>query len=85
MDEIDDATWDRAREIFQRKHARFEAWSDTPRGSQQRLHGRNISEAPVATVIGDEARRRYVELAREELRSEAEGYPLQQSPRTAMK
>ena len=72
MDEIDDATWDRAREIFQRGHARFEAWSDTPRGTQQRLHSRDSSEAPAATVIGGEARRHYVELAREELRSEAE-------------
>jgi hypothetical protein len=73
MDKIDDATWDRAREIFQRSHARFEAWSDTPRGTQQRLHDRNTSEAPAATVIGEEARRHYIELARDELRSEVEG------------
>ena len=71
MDKIDDATWDRAREIFQRKHASFEAWSDKPRGTQQRLHDRDNSEAPAPTVIGEEARRHYIELARDELRSEA--------------
>lgn len=68
---IDDATWNRARAIFLRKHQKNEAWSDTARGTHQRFRSRDSSEAPVITVISDEARARYIELARTEIVREA--------------
>jgi hypothetical protein len=68
---IDDATWNRARAIFLRKHPTNEAWSDTARGTHQRFRSRDSSEAPVVTVISDEARARYIELARTEMVREA--------------
>jgi hypothetical protein len=71
MDKIDDATWNRARSIFQRTHQKNEAWSDTARGTHQRFRSRDSSEAPVVTVISDEARARYIELAQTEIVREA--------------
>lgn len=69
--EIETAVWERGREIFERTKSPNEVWGDSAARQTHTFPPRDDPNALTLTVIGDEVRSRFIEMAREELKTEA--------------
>ena len=69
--EIETAVWVRGREIFERTKSTNEVWGNSAARQTHTFPPRGDLEALTLTVIGEETRARFIEMAREELKTEA--------------
>lgn len=63
--------WERARTIFERKGHQNEVWGDSAARQTHTFFERQHHETETQTVVGEEARAEYLEIARAELEYEA--------------